>query len=196
SVDEEPLERALGDLAADGVEARDDDRLGGVVDDQVDAGELFEGADVPALAADDPPLHVVAGERYDRHAVLGRMFGGITLEGHGDDVPSPVVSPLAGLDLELAALPAGDVAHLVLGALEGLVLRLEDDLLLLGTRLDDQAFGVSPRFGLAPQCELATRDHGDHGSEDETHDEGEQAHDDRVGHTKSPFRAAYAGPLA
>ena len=83
-----------------------------------------------------------------------------------------------------------------LGDLEGLVLRLEDDLLLLGTRLDDQAFGVSPRFGFAPECELATRDHGDHGSEDETHDEGEQAHDDRVGHTKSPFRAAYAGPLA
>ena len=48
-----------GDLAADRVEAADDDRLGRVVDDQVDARGLLEGADVAALAADDAALHLV-----------------------------------------------------------------------------------------------------------------------------------------
>ena len=47
------------DLAADRVEAAEQHRLGGVVDDQVDPGDLLEGADVAALAADDPALHVV-----------------------------------------------------------------------------------------------------------------------------------------
>ena len=59
-----------GDLAADRVEARQDDRLGRVVDDQVDAGGLLEGPDVAALAADDPALHLVrrAGGRPTRCA--------------------------------------------------------------------------------------------------------------------------------
>ena len=50
-----------GDLAADRVEARQDDGLGRVVDDQVDPGSRLEGADVPALAADDAAFHLVAG---------------------------------------------------------------------------------------------------------------------------------------
>ena len=54
----ETLEGDAGDLAADGVEAGEDDRLGGVVDDEVDAGRELEGADVAPFAADDAPLHV------------------------------------------------------------------------------------------------------------------------------------------
>ena len=54
-------QRQAGDLAADGVEAADMTTPGGVVDDHVDAGRLLEGADVAALAADDPALHLVAG---------------------------------------------------------------------------------------------------------------------------------------
>ena len=55
-----------GDLAADRVEAGEDHRLGRVVDDQVDAGRLLEGADVAALAADDPALHLVRRQVDDR----------------------------------------------------------------------------------------------------------------------------------
>ena len=44
------------DLAPHRVEARDRDRLGGVVDDHVDAGRRLERADVAALAADQPAL--------------------------------------------------------------------------------------------------------------------------------------------
>ena len=56
---EQLLERQPGDLAAHAVEAREDDRAGRVVDDEVDPGELLQGADVASLAADDPALHVV-----------------------------------------------------------------------------------------------------------------------------------------
>ena len=48
-----------GHLPADRVEAGEDDGLGRVVDDQVDARRLLEGPDVAALAADDPALHLV-----------------------------------------------------------------------------------------------------------------------------------------
>src|SRR2546428_4750227 len=118
SVHEKPLERALRDLAADGVEAGDDDGLGRVGDDPVGPGERLEGADVPALAADDPGLHVVAPKSHDGDAVLGCVLGGVPLERHGDDVASSLVRPLARFDLELAYLPAGDVAHFLLDPVE------------------------------------------------------------------------------
>jgi len=55
-------ERELRDLAPERVERREDDRLRRVVHDHVDAGQVLERADVAALAADDPPLHVVGRE--------------------------------------------------------------------------------------------------------------------------------------
>ena len=55
------------DLAPHRIEAGEDHRLGRVVDDDVDAGDDLERADVAALAADDPALHVVARQVDDRH---------------------------------------------------------------------------------------------------------------------------------
>ena len=61
------LVRAMpGDLAADRVEAADEHRLGRVIDDQVDARGLLQGADVAALAADDAALHLVRRDGHDR----------------------------------------------------------------------------------------------------------------------------------
>ena len=280
-VDEQTLERALGDLAADWIEPRDDNRFRGVVDDQIDAGERLQGPDVPAFATDDPTLHVVAREGHDGHAVLGCVLRGVPLEGHGDDVASALVRPFPGLDLELAHLTAGDLAHLLLdpikeqgarllhgqgrhpgklsallvlklcdlrplalkilfllakpavalvhlrgllvellvllvepalvalelcpalavlelgglGDLEGLVLGLEDDLVLPGSRLGEQAVSVRPRGGLARERERAPDEEGDHEA-NETRDEGRKAHDEDVGHDGDPFRAACAGTLA
>src|SRR3989441_6389851 len=273
-VDEQPLERALRDLAADRVETRDDDRLWRVVDDEVDAGERLEGADVPSLAADDPALHVVARQRHDRDAVLGRVLGGVPLKCHRDDVAGSLVRPLPGLGLELADLPVRQVAHFILdsleeerprfvhgqggdarqlgplllldlddlrplcvqfglslaepavalvhlsdllvellvllvqarlealelgpalavlrfrglGDLESLVLGLEDDLLLLRARLRDEALGVRSRGGLAREGERAAEQESDPEAH-ETRDEGDEAHDEDVGHVERPFRA-------
>ena len=48
-----------GDLTPYAVEGGENDRLRRVVDDEVDAGEMLEGADVATFSADDATLHVV-----------------------------------------------------------------------------------------------------------------------------------------
>jgi hypothetical protein len=58
-VGDELLESNASDLTADGIEARDDDGVGGIVDDHVHARRQLERADVPTLAPDDSPFHLV-----------------------------------------------------------------------------------------------------------------------------------------
>ena len=91
------------DLAAHRVEPAEDDRLGGVVDDQVDASGLLEGADVAALTADDPALHLVVREVDDAHGVLGGVVGGHPLHRRDDDVAGLLIGLVAGLALDRAA---------------------------------------------------------------------------------------------
>jgi hypothetical protein len=86
AVRDEPLDGLAGDLAADRVEAREDDRPGRVVHDQLDAGGGLERPDVAPLAADDPPLQVVARQVHDRDGRLDRVLGGAALDGVGDDL--------------------------------------------------------------------------------------------------------------
>ena len=100
-----------GDLAADRVEARQDDGLGGVVDDQVDAGRLLEGPDVAAFATDDPALHLVRWQVDDRDGVLGGVIRGDPLDGGHDDVAGLVLGVLAGTSLD----GTGDLDGVVLG---------------------------------------------------------------------------------
>ena len=74
---------------------------GRVVDDEVHAGQGLQGADVAALTADDPALHLVVGQGDHRHGGLGHMVGGTALDGQGDDLPGLGVRLVleAGLDL-------------------------------------------------------------------------------------------------
>ena len=111
-----------GDLAAHRVEGGDDDRLGRVVDDQVNAGGRLQGADVAALAADDAALHVVVGQRDHAHRGLSHMVGGALLNGQGDNV--------AGLLLALLLGAGFNVAHHGGSVVEGVLLHpLDNDLL-------------------------------------------------------------------
>ena len=149
-----------GDLAPDRVEATDEHRLGGVVDDEVDAGRLLEGADVATLAADDAALHLVRrdGHRRDGHlrgvvhhdaldggdhdfagAFFGR-FAGRALDGPGqaDRIVLGLVPDLLEQDgLRLVRAHAADTFEglylLLLGMHQALSLRLE--LLLAGEQL-------------------------------------------------------------
>src|SRR5690606_22176111 len=57
------LQRLGGDRTTHRVKAGDHHHARRVVDDHVYARGLFERADVAAFAADDPALHVVAGNR-------------------------------------------------------------------------------------------------------------------------------------
>src|SRR3954470_21257890 len=50
------------DLSTHRIESAEEHRRRPVVDDQVDAGGLFEGANVASLAADDPALHLLRRE--------------------------------------------------------------------------------------------------------------------------------------
>ena len=109
---EQLLERHAGDLAPHAVEARQDDGVRGVVDDEVDAGEVLQRADVAALAADDAALHVVGGELDDRHGRLGGVAGGHPLHDDGEDVAHAAVGVALGLLLDLAHAARAVVAHL------------------------------------------------------------------------------------
>jgi hypothetical protein len=111
-------ERELRDLAAHAVERGEDDGLGRVVDDEVDAGEILEGADVPALAADDAALHVVGGQLDERDGRLGGMARRYALERVGDQVPRAPLRVGAGLFLHLPHHAGEVVADELFGALE------------------------------------------------------------------------------
>src|SRR5207253_3803556 len=65
----------LGGLAADVVEGADDDDARRVVDDDVDAGRLLEGADVATFAADDAALHVVTRDVDGADRGVGGVLG-------------------------------------------------------------------------------------------------------------------------
>ncbi len=123
---DELVERQSSDLAAERVERRQHHRMRGVVDDEVDAREVLERADVPTFAADDAALEVVRCELDDRHRRLGRMAGGDALERVGDERAGAAASIGSCLFLHLSNLAGELVAHEVLRALEQLLARLVD----------------------------------------------------------------------
>ena len=98
------LQGQAGHLAADRVKAGDGDGLGGVVDDQVAAGEGLDAADVAAFAADDAALHLVVGERDDGDGDLAGVVGGAALDG----------GLVLELGLDLLDLHGHLVGHIVL----------------------------------------------------------------------------------
>ena len=86
AVGDERVEGQAGDFPADHVEAADDDHARRVVNDQVHAGGLFEGADVATFSADDPPLHLVVGNAHRAGRRFGGMRGRVTLQRGDDDL--------------------------------------------------------------------------------------------------------------
>src|SRR4051812_13849060 len=93
----EPFETDPRDLAANGIEAADDDDAGRVIDDDVNAGRLFEAADVPPLAADHSALHVVAGNRHGADSVIGSLLRCVALNRLQDDLPALFLRFFGGL---------------------------------------------------------------------------------------------------
>src|SRR3989441_8090174 len=112
-VGDEALERQARQLATDGVVARYHDDLRRVVDDEVHPGRRLDGPDVSPLAADDAPLHVVAGERDDRDRALGDELPRQALDGDRDDLLGAAIGLLARLPLDLPDVPGRVVARLV-----------------------------------------------------------------------------------
>ena len=123
-VGDELGESQARDLAAHRVEAADHDRVRSVIDDEVDAGRLLEGADVAALSADDAALHLIRGDGHDRHRGFGGVIHHDALDRRDDDVAGLVLGALASRTL--------DGAH----EAHGVVLSLLPDL------LDEDCLGV------------------------------------------------------
>ena len=98
----ELLERESRDLAPHGVEAREDDRLGRVVDDEVHPGRRLERPDVPALSTDDAALHVLAREREHRDRRLAGLLRSHALDRDRDDLAGAFLALLPGALLDLA----------------------------------------------------------------------------------------------
>ena len=115
------LERQARDLAPEPVEGREHDRVRRVVDDEVDAGEVLEGADVAALTADDPALHVVGRELDDRHRRLGGVARRDALQRVRDERPCAPARIGPRLLLHLAHAARELVANEILRALEHLL---------------------------------------------------------------------------
>ncbi len=99
AVGDQLVERHAADFAAHRIEPADDHHARRVVDDHVDAGGLFEGPDVAPFAADDPALHLVAGNVDGAGGGFGGVGGGVALD--------------AG-DQHLAALGLADFGHFLL----------------------------------------------------------------------------------
>jgi hypothetical protein len=102
-VGDQSLERLDRDRLAHLVEARDHDHARRVVHDDVHAGRLLDRADVPPLAPDDPPLHVVRRDRDRPHRALAGVLGRVPLHRHQRD--------LARLLLRLFLRLLRDAAH-------------------------------------------------------------------------------------
>ena len=165
----------LANLPAVGVEAGEDDRPWGIVDDQLDPGRGLQGTDVATLASDDAALQVVARQVDHRNRGLDGVVGGAALDRLCDDVLRLVGGCLARFVLQpldqvggiaprvrfelsdkqvlcLVGGHAGDALELGLGLLGQL---LATRLLRLGRRfaLENGIF-ASPEL---PRCPIHSR---------------------------------------
>ena len=160
AVGNELLQSQPGNLPADGIEAGNGDGLGSVVDNQVNTGDGFESADIPALPADDPALHFIVGQGDHGHGCFGGMIGGAPLDGGGDDLPTFFLGLVLQLLLDLLDLHGSLVTNLVLHVLQqallGLILGQLGDFLQLFQLLLADGLGLVLGLGdlLEPTVQL------------------------------------------
>src|ERR1700761_1520032 len=114
AVQPQPFQGQPRDLPPDRVEAGQQDRLGRVVDDQVDPGDRLEGPDVPALAADDPALHLIARQVQHGHHRLAGLLGGDPLDGQRHHLAGALLALGPGLVLDVPHHQGGLALGLVL----------------------------------------------------------------------------------
>lgn len=147
AVGDEVLERHAGRLATNGLEAREQHRLGGIIDDERRRRRPLERADVAALAGDDAALEVIGGDVNGGNGDLAGLVSGAALDGGRHDLSSRLVSlgtrTLLALAKDLGLLTNRVLANAVEKLLVGLVLREGRDALELGRLLLDEAIEVA-----------------------------------------------------
>ena len=123
-IGDELFKRQTRDLAADGVKGRHGDRLGRVVDDEIDTRDGLERADVAPLTPDDAALHLIVGQRHDGNSGLGGVIGCAALDGGGEDLAGALIGFLLELRFDLLDLHGSFVPDLGFYVLEKLRFRL------------------------------------------------------------------------
>ncbi|OPZ77214.1 MAG: hypothetical protein BWY79_01263 [Actinobacteria bacterium ADurb.Bin444] len=118
TVGDELGEGQPGDLTPHGVKTRKHHRLRGVIDDEIDAGQVFERANVTTLTADDAPLHIVRRQSHHRHGSVGHVRSRGALDAHGQDIPGTTFAVSPSLFFHLADHLGHVVTDLTLGPLE------------------------------------------------------------------------------
>jgi hypothetical protein len=121
AVEDETLHGFAGDFAADGVEAGEDDGVGGVVDEDGDAGGGFEGADIAAFAADDAAFDVIALEGNGGGGGFEGVIAGVALDGDAEDSAGFGLGPGSGVHRGCAGEVGGVAERGVFGLFEELM---------------------------------------------------------------------------
>ena len=104
SVGDQLLKRNARDLAAYRIESGKRDRLGRVVDYQIDSRESFYRADVSSLASDDASLHVLARERNDGNRGLRNVIRRASLYRQRYDIAGAALRLVLEIRLQLGKL--------------------------------------------------------------------------------------------
>ncbi len=135
-----------GNLAAHRVKARQDDGLGGVVDDDLDACGSLQGAYVASLTADNAAFDLVVVDVEHGDGILNGRLGGYALNGLDDDA----LGLLVGGELSIVH----DVVDVASCSCLGFVSEALDQLLLsfIGTETAHVLKGVA--YGLLQAVNL------------------------------------------
>ena len=80
------FKRNARNLAAHGVKSREDDRLGRIVNDEIDARERFNRANISSLTPNDAPLHLIVRQGNDRDGRLRDMIRRAALNGNAQNL--------------------------------------------------------------------------------------------------------------
>ena len=110
------MESQTANLATDGVKGRDDNSLGGIVDDNLDTCSSLKGSDITTLATDDTTLNLVVINVEHAHRILDSSLGSHTLDGLDDNLLGLLVGIELGLVYNLVDIAGGIKFGLVLQA--------------------------------------------------------------------------------
>jgi hypothetical protein len=107
AVNDEPLHGFAGDFAADGVEAGQNDGIGGIIDQDRDAGGSFEGADIASFSSDDAAFDVISLKDDCGGGIFEGVITGVALEGGAEDSACFGLGPGASIFEDVAAEVGG-----------------------------------------------------------------------------------------
>jgi len=124
SVGDQAFQCDAGHLAANRFKAGKRDRFRRVVNNQVNAGQCFQCADIPAFTTDDAALHFIVRQRNNGDGRLRNMIRGAALNRKRNNLTRTLVGFFFGLLLHVHDFDCFFVLQLVFQVFEQVILRL------------------------------------------------------------------------